>query len=80
VNAASAPLRWNAVLAIDTKDIIVIDTNYIRLTDELERQLMRQAIEDQFRPRPLRALGKMLNKLGQALRSPATRHSDTADA
>ena len=26
------------------------------LTDDLERQLMMQAIEQQFRPRPLRAL------------------------
>lgn len=58
----------------------MINANYIRLTDELERQLMRQAIEEQFRPRPLRALGKMLSKLGQALRSPAARQNNTANA
>jgi len=51
------------------------------LTDELERQLMRQAIEEQFRPRPLRALGKLLSKMVQAVRSPAQRHTgETANA
>ena len=35
----------------------MIDTNHpIVLTDELERQLMREAMEEQFRPHPLRAL------------------------
>jgi len=38
----------------------VPDSRPLRLTDELERQLMRQAIEEQFRPRPLRALGRLL--------------------
>jgi hypothetical protein len=50
----------------------------LRLTDELERQLMRQAIEEQFRPRPLRALGKMISKLGRALRAQASGSSDEA--
>jgi hypothetical protein len=35
-----------------------------RLTDELERELMMQAIQEQFRPHPLRALKKLLAKLG----------------
>ncbi|OWT77431.1 hypothetical protein CEY04_15895 [Achromobacter sp. HZ28] len=51
------------------------------LTDELERQLMRQAIEEQFRPRPLRALGKLLSKMVHTVRSPAQRHTgETANA
>ena len=36
------------------------DLHHLRLTDELERQLMRREIEEQFRPRPLRALGRLL--------------------
>ena len=43
------------------------DSRQLRLTDELERQLMRRAIEEQFRPRPLLALGRLLKK---ALRRP----------
>jgi hypothetical protein len=35
-----------------------------RLTDELERELMMQAIQEQFRPHPLRALKSLLAKLG----------------
>jgi hypothetical protein len=59
----------------------VIDTNFIRLTDELERQLMRQAIEEQFRPRPLRALGKLVARMANAVRSSANRGStETANA
>ncbi|OZI59740.1 hypothetical protein [Bordetella genomosp. 11] len=50
----------------------------LRLTDELERQLMRQAIEEQFRPRPLRALGKLISKLGRSFRDPAGRHGGEA--
>lgn len=34
-----------------------------RLTDELERQLMMQAIEEQFRPKPLQALKRLLSRL-----------------
>ncbi|WP_442596836.1 hypothetical protein ACSBPU_07355 [Parapusillimonas sp. JC17] len=39
-----------------------------RLTDELERQLMMQAIEDQFRFKPLVSLKKLAARLfaGQA--------------
>ncbi|OZI32373.1 hypothetical protein CAL29_20225 [Bordetella genomosp. 10] len=60
---------------------MVNDHNTVFLTDELERQLMRQAIEEQFRPRPLRALGKLLSKMAQAVRSPVQRHSgETANA
>ena len=40
--------------------------NTIRLTDELERQLMLQAIEEQFRPHPMRALAAGLRKLATA--------------
>lgn len=36
----------------------------IRLTDELERQLMQAAIEEQNRFRPGRALKKLFVKLG----------------
>jgi len=37
--------------------------NNIRLTDELERQLMMQAIEDQFRFKPGIALKGLLTKV-----------------
>lgn len=39
-----------------------------RLTDELERQLMLQAMEEQFRPRPMRALAAGLRKLALGLK------------
>jgi len=32
------------------------------LTDDMERRLLLQAIETQFRPHPLRALGKALRQ------------------
>jgi len=38
-------------------------TQDTRLTDELERELMAQAIEEQFRFRPLKALTQLLSKL-----------------
>ncbi len=38
----------------------------IRLTDELERQLMMQAIEDQYRFKPLLALKNLFSKLFNA--------------
>ncbi len=41
----------------------------IRLTDELERQLMMQAIEDQFRFKPLVSLKKVFAKLASARKS-----------
>jgi len=34
-----------------------------RMTDSLERDLLAQAIEDQFQPHPLRALGQMVNRV-----------------
>jgi hypothetical protein len=71
-------LGWNAALAFSTQDIIVNERDTLRLTDELERQLMRQAIEEQFRPRPLRALGKIIAKLARSLRASGARHSGEA--
>jgi len=41
----------------------------IRLTDELERQLMMQAIEDQYRFKPMLALKDFLSKLFAAAES-----------
>ncbi len=38
-----------------------------RLTDELERQLMMQAIEDQFRFKPLEALKNLFSKIAALL-------------
>jgi hypothetical protein len=38
------------------------------LSDELERQLVLMAIEEQFRPHPLRALLAWAGKLMQSLR------------
>jgi len=42
-----------------------------RLTDELERRLMLQAIEEQFRPRPGRALRNFLTSLAASVRATA---------
>lgn len=41
----------------------------IRLTDELERQLMMQAIEDQFRFKPLVSLKSLFAKIAALLSS-----------
>jgi len=45
------------------------------LTDDMERRLLLQAVEMQFRPQPLRALGNMLrqfiNGLGLVARNMA---------
>lgn len=37
--------------------------NTARLTDSLERELLAKAMEDQFRPHPFRAVGKMVRSL-----------------
>lgn len=56
-------------------------SKYTRLTDELERQLMAQAIEEQFRFRPVVALKRAYAKLAGALGSiKATEHRETASA
>ncbi len=47
----------------------MVEHDYYRLTDELERRLMLEAIEEQFRPRPLRALGRGLRKLASFVRA-----------
>lgn len=47
----------------------MINPNTFRLTDELERQLMLQAIEEQFRPRPMHALASGLRKLALGIKS-----------
>lgn len=44
----------------------------IRLTDELERQLMQAAIEEQNRFRPGHALKKLFTKLGGNVNKAAT--------
>lgn len=49
-----------------------------RLTDELERQLMMQAIEDQFRFKPVASLKKLFAKFTSAtdsLRTPAAQNT-----
>ena len=61
--------------------MINTDNTFV-LTDELERQLMREAMEEQFRPHPLRALISGLRKLvraAQAAGKPAAA-ADTAHA
>jgi len=49
------------------------------LTDDMERRLLLQAMETQFRPHPLRALGKavrqFVNGLGLIARSMASARS-----
>ena len=41
----------------------MITNNTTRLTDSLERELLAKAMEDQFRPHPLRAVGKVMRGL-----------------
>lgn len=45
-----------------------LTNDVVRLTDDLERQLVLQAIEEQFRPHPLLALKQLARKLVQSLR------------
>ena len=52
----------------------------VRLTDELERQLMLQAIEEQFRPRPFRALARGLRHVGKGVKMLITRQADAKSA
>ncbi len=49
----------------------------IRLTDEMERALMIQALEGPFQPQPLRAIKAALVKLGHALQSGLSRVAQT---
>ena len=51
-------------------------TQQIRLTDELERQLMAQAIQDQFRARPMRALKAGLRRVFRAAHETLTRMAE----
>ncbi|NYT78185.1 hypothetical protein H0A71_14395 [Alcaligenaceae bacterium] len=52
-----------------------------RLTDELERQLLAQAIEEQFRFKPVVALKNLFAKLFQAApRTTTTVHSTVKHA
>ncbi|MEI6836440.1 MAG: hypothetical protein WCK56_01455 [Alcaligenaceae bacterium] len=37
--------------------------NTARLTDSLERELLAKAMEDQFRPHPFRAVGRVVRGL-----------------
>jgi hypothetical protein len=46
----------------------MIQNEHALLTDELERRLMLAAIDEQFRPQPLRAIGRGLRKLARSLR------------
>jgi hypothetical protein len=54
---------------------------YTRLTDELERQLMARAIEEQFRFRPVVALKRAFGKLAGLMGSIKTaERRETASA
>lgn len=46
-----------------------IPEHYDRLTDEMERRLLMEAIEEQMRPRPVRAIRAVLHKLVAKIRS-----------
>lgn len=37
--------------------------NTSRLTDTLEREILAHAMESQFHPHPIRAVGKLINRL-----------------
>jgi len=52
-------------------DRLTDDLNY--MSDELERQLVLMAIEEQFRPHPLRALQAWAGKLIHTLRRNSSR-------
>ena len=39
-----------------------VPEHYGRLTDEMERRLLMEAIEEQMRPRPVRAIRAVLHK------------------
>lgn len=54
-----------------SNDRLTDDLNY--MSDELERQLVLIAIEEQFRPHPLRALQAWAGKLMHALRRGSSR-------
>jgi len=57
-----------------------LNTSFV-LTDELERQLMLEAMEEQFRPHPLRALFAGLRKLARAAQAAGkTAGAETAPA
>ena len=53
-----------------------MNPNQIRLTDELERQLMAQAIQDQFRARPFRALNGAARKVARMAQEILTRMAE----
>lgn len=56
------------------------NTSFV-LTDELERQLMLEAMEEQFRPHPLRAFLGGLRKLVRAAQAAGkTASAETAPA
>lgn len=48
---------------------MIYPNEYPRLTDELERELMLQAMEEQFRPQPMRALAEGLRKLAYSAKA-----------
>lgn len=50
------------------------------MTDELERQLMLQAMQEQFRPHPLRAVLAALHKLMARANQPAPSKTAAASA
>ncbi|WP_019938565.1 hypothetical protein [Bordetella sp. FB-8] len=56
---------------IFSNDRLADDLDY--LSDELERQLVLMAIEEQFRPHPLRALRAWAGKMMQALHRTSSR-------
>jgi hypothetical protein len=51
----------------------MIQHEYALLTDDLERHLMLAAIDEQFRPQPLRALGRLSIRLASAVALAAKR-------
>jgi len=55
------------------------DRNYY-LTDELERQLVLAEMEEQFRPRPLKALAALLKRIGAAMQRSRTEQLKTQTA
>ena len=51
-----------------TLSTVHLTDDIVRLTDDLERQLVLQAIEEQFRPHPLLALKDWAHRLVRSLR------------
>lgn len=74
-------ITLNETFIYSSKEAIMINVGKdIRLTDELERQLMMQAIEDQFRFKPLVSLKGLFAKIAALFSSEKTAARRTVES